>query len=499
MKVILSRKGFDSGYGGMPSPILPDGTMLSMPIPSDGDLVRYQDLYHKGVSYYDVINWLKPNSYVLNQECHLDPDLRENIITREDGWKSAFGQIGAAQSHLHNQGVSVGDIFLFFGWFRHTDIINGKLSFVGPSSGFHAIYGYMQVGDIITSPGNVPQWLASHPHACEKRWQKNNAIYIASDRLSINQNLPGAGCFDYADELKLTKDGCSRSVWSLPDFFQKIPISYNKKAWKEDGFHSAAKGQEFVFEANEDVVKWIKVLLEKGSNTPKNRGDIKELFTESHKRVERIKAPIFGISRLRMGTDGPGITTLVTFMRCPLRCKYCANPQCHKPIYKDDDKTLNDGVMMLTPQELYDIVKIDNIYFQTTGGGICFGGGEPTLYADFIEEFRRICNRNWKISLETSLYCSYAIKKQLSGIVDYWIVDVKSIHSSPYESYTGRTSYILQFLKSLQMLVPQDRVTIRVPRIPNYNDDCDLQKDVNEIKRRFGFKNIEISEYKIFK
>ena len=45
-------------------------------------------------------------------------------------------------------------------------------------------------------------------------------------------------------------------------------------------------------------------------------------------------APIFGISRLRMGTDGKGITTLVTFMGCPLKCKYCLNPKCHESIYE---------------------------------------------------------------------------------------------------------------------------------------------------------------------
>ena len=94
--------------------------------------------------------------------------------------------------------------------------------------------------------------------------------------------------------------------------------------------------------------------------------------------TENIKAPIFAISRLRMGTDGKGVTTLVTFMGCPLKCRYCLNPKCHKPIYEDSGKQLCKGVMMLTPRELYDLVKIDNIYFQTTGGGICFGGGEPT-------------------------------------------------------------------------------------------------------------------------
>ena len=111
-----------------------------------------------------------------------------------------------------------------------------------------------------------------------------------------------------------------------------------------------------------------------------------------------IKAPIFAISRLRMGTDGKGITTLVAFMGCPLNCKYCLNPQCHEPVYETDGTTLLKNIMMLTPQNLYELVKVDNPYFQTTGGGICFGGGEPTMYADFIVEFRKICGHSWKIT-----------------------------------------------------------------------------------------------------
>ena len=101
-----------------------------------------------------------------------------------------------------------------------------------------------------------------------------------------------------------------------------------------------------------------------------------------------------------MNTDGSGITTLVAFMGCPLKCRYCLNPKCHEPIKEGDD------IMMVTPQGLYDLVKIDNIYFQTTGGGVCFGGGEPTMYANFIKEFRQVCGDKWKITLETSLACS---------------------------------------------------------------------------------------------
>ena len=261
MKVIFSRKGFDSGYGGIPSPILPDGTMLSLPIPSKGDKVLYHDLHHAGKSYYQIIRDLNSRTSVVDEECHLDPDIRPEVINRMNGWKPAFGQCGPAQTHLLNQGVGVGDIFLFFGWFRETEFNNDKLRYKGPTSGFHAIYGYMQVGDIVTNMNEVPDWLKSHPHANELRMSKSNAIYIGADSLSIDSSLPGVGCLRYTEKQKLTKPGFSRSVWNLPDFFREIPITYHANAWKEDGFHSVAKGQEFVFTATDEVITWLKDIL----------------------------------------------------------------------------------------------------------------------------------------------------------------------------------------------------------------------------------------------
>lgn len=262
MKIILSRKGFDSGYGGMPSPILPDGTMLSFPIPSEGDRIHFSDLHHQGQSYSALMHQLNHSSKISgNDECHLDPDIRAEIIDRPDGWKPAFGQIGAAQSHLINQGVGVGDVFLFFGWFRKTTLTDTGYAYIGPAHGFHAIYGYMQVGEIIIAKDMVPNWLKNHPHATGERWAKNNTIYLPTERLSFFPVLPGAGCLSYTDALKLSKDGSCRSVWSLPDFFKDIPISYNLNAWKGDEFHSAAKGQEFVFSATEDAMAWLIRLL----------------------------------------------------------------------------------------------------------------------------------------------------------------------------------------------------------------------------------------------
>ena len=93
---------------------MPDGTLLSMPIPSKDDKIRFTDLYYQNTSYYDVIRQLKPSTKIkANYTCHLDPDIRIDAIARDESWKGLFGQVDAAQKHLHNQGVGTGDSFFF--------------------------------------------------------------------------------------------------------------------------------------------------------------------------------------------------------------------------------------------------------------------------------------------------------------------------------------------------------------------------------------------------
>ena len=113
-----------------------------------------------------------------------------------------------------------------------------------------------------------------------------------------------------------------------------------------------------------------------GGITTSPRDDVYNRTTskyKSHKKkCKKLKAPIIGIDRHRLTTDGEGVTTLVAFHGCPLHCKYCLNPQCLSP----------DGVLRtITPSELYSEVEIDDLYFVATGGGICFGGGEPLLHS----------------------------------------------------------------------------------------------------------------------
>ena len=275
MKIILSRKGFDSGYGGYASPIMPDGCLISLPIPLDDETTYSNLFFDNNKSYFDLMREIKPRIkrgkqlIELDKEskCHLDPDLRENIFKdrRPSGWKSCFGQISAAQTHLANQGVTIGDIFLFFGWFRKVEYFDGKPRFVRNEPNLHVLYGYLEIGDIInTTKDEIPTWLNYHPHAKskERRIDPTNTIYIAANYLT-GSKIRGAGTLKFNEDLVLTKKGYSRSKWNLGDVFKKVKISYHSNtSWKDSYFQSVAKGQEFVVEDNEEISSWAIQLIE---------------------------------------------------------------------------------------------------------------------------------------------------------------------------------------------------------------------------------------------
>lgn len=272
MKIILSRKGFDSTNGEIASPRLEDGTLLSLPIPDKNKTeTKFSQLFFREKSYDRIIKELKESKSKMEskcfEHCHLDPaiiNLQPNRITN---WKPAFGQSGAAQGHLRIQGVEEGDIFLFFGWFKKVTLdCDGKYCYVkGNFQDKHIIFGYLQIGKIYDKDNfkELPNELHYHPHA-DYLWQENNCIYAATEKLSFNKNRKGADVFKFNPSLVLTKEGMSRSKWELPDFFKNKPISYHtENSFHKDGyFQSAHKGQEFVITDNDKVIDWAKKLIE---------------------------------------------------------------------------------------------------------------------------------------------------------------------------------------------------------------------------------------------
>lgn len=200
-------------------------------------------------------------------------------------------------------------------------------------------------------------------------------------------------------------------------------------------------------------------------------------------------SPIFptaAISRLRMATDGEGVTTLVCAWGCPLRCKYCLNK------FTWDENTKIDR---LTPQALYDKVKLDSLYFEATGGGVTFGGGEPLLYADFFPEFRTLCGSKWKLYAETSLCVPEKNIRIAAQVMDGFIVDIKDTEPDIYRAYTGQNgSTTLNNLRLLVTLVDPAKIRVRLPLIPEYNTDEDRSRS-EVLLRGMGITDIDKFNY----
>ena len=199
-----------------------------------------------------------------------------------------------------------------------------------------------------------------------------------------------------------------------------------------------------------------------------------------------ITAPLIAINRHRLTTDGEGVTTLVGFHGCPLRCEYCLNAQCLQA----------DGVWCrLTPGELYSEVEIDDLYFMATGGGICFGGGEPLLRSDFIKAFAEIMNPEWKLTIETSLNVPLENVKAIASLVQMWYVDIKDMNPDIYKAYGCKENK--QVVRNLQWLAANgyaDKVIVRLPLIPDYNTDEDRQRSQQQLEE-MGFTNFDKFNY----
>jgi hypothetical protein len=278
MRIILSRKGFDSGVkaGRVASPIL-DGKLVSLPIPGGPGEITYDDLHFERHSLGKIVEDLTRRRLKRTHAVHLDPDLRRAARNRATGWRAIFGQGGAAEAHLRNYGVTVGDLFLFFGWFREAELHDGSYRYKRGAPNLHILYGWLQVGAVLTFPerhfAKIP-WAEYHPHF----YGAFGTVYLASDHLCTrgrSYDLPAAGVFRrYSDSLRLTSPNSNgRGIWQLPKWFyprnNESPLSYhpNITAFEKHRdytiLHSAARGQEFILDTTEypEAIKWARRLI----------------------------------------------------------------------------------------------------------------------------------------------------------------------------------------------------------------------------------------------
>lgn len=202
----------------------------------------------------------------------------------------------------------------------------------------------------------------------------------------------------------------------------------------------------------------------------------------------KITMPVVSINRHRLKTDGVGVTTLVASYGCPLKCKYCINKRVLDP-------AILSKCVHMTPEQLYDKLKIDDLYFIATGGGVTFGGGESLLHADFIAAFREVCGDKWQITVETSLNVPTEKLRTILPVANAFIVDIKDMNPEIYKAYTGRKNdRVIENLKILIKEKSPECIRVRVPAIRDFNTKEDMEASV-QILKEMGFTDIEVFPY----
>ena len=288
MKVIISRRGFDSSAGKMASPILPDGRVISLPIPTSHDKTTWADIeVGQDLDLAALVSNLRSqNTKAENLDTiHMDPDLNRSKSNRLEGWRPALGQVNGSQTHLENHEIQIGDVFLFFGWFREVELIEGRWCYKKHAPNIHMLFGWLEIGSIHHlakhRASDFSLGIQQHVHIADlerynQDYKGKNTLYVAKEYSKYLENSLGGGCFGYwSQELQLTKKGRSRSFWQLPAWFKpegRQPLSHHANAhrWMDDKdsiehviLKVVGRGQEFVIDGSEypELEEWVSSLI----------------------------------------------------------------------------------------------------------------------------------------------------------------------------------------------------------------------------------------------
>jgi pyruvate formate lyase activating enzyme len=241
------------------------------------------------------------------------------------------------------------------------------------------------------------------------------------------------------------------------------------------------------------------------------------------------KGIIFDIKRYAIH-DGPGIRTTVFFKGCPLHCPWCHNPEGISPefelIFKENrcldecqvcldacpQRAISrDGARVTIDREscqlcgtcveacpakalekagedisvagLMDLIQKDKVFFEESGGGVTFSGGEPLLQPAFLAEvLEECCQKDIHACLDTCGFASTEVLESLAPMTGLFLFDLKMIDDQKHQTYTGVSNSLI--LNNLKYLAAEDAsVIVRIPLIPGINDDREDIRDMGEFIR----------------
>ena len=234
---------------------------------------------------------------------------------------------------------------------------------------------------------------------------------------------------------------------------------------------------------------------------------------------------IFNIQRYSIN-DGPGIRTTVFLKGCPLHCKWCHNPESISPgkeILIREDRCVRCGECFLTcnyfavsdvndkyisnreicvqcgrcvevcytearalvgkeitVDEVMNEVEKDIIFYNQSGGGVTYSGGEPFLQHEFLIELLKASKqKNLHTAVDTSGYISSEILQKASQFIDLYLYDIKTLDDTLHKSFTGVSNRLI--LENLKKLVEwQKNIIVRIPLIPGINNNLEQMRQIGK-------------------
>ena len=189
--------------------------------------------------------------------------------------------------------------------------------------------------------------------------------------------------------------------------------------------------------------------------------------------------------------DGPGIRTTVFFKGCPLRCKWCSNPESQAMGVQFGREAALAG-SMYSVEEVKRICLADKVFYDESGGGVTLSGGESLAQPDFaIKLLTELKSEGVHTALETSGHAPPEVFNKVLKHVDYILFDLKHYDDEKHKPGTGvETKLILQNLKSA--IASKVETLIRIPVIPGYNDSPEDARSFAKLIKQYGSKETQL-------
>lgn len=200
-----------------------------------------------------------------------------------------------------------------------------------------------------------------------------------------------------------------------------------------------------------------------------------------------VKGRIFDIQRFSVH-DGPGIRTIVFLKGCPLRCRWCCNPESQE--FHVQEMTIAGKTKIVgrdvTVSEIMEEVEKDRAYYARSGGGMTLSGGESLCQPEFAVSLLRAAKENGiNTAMESTGFSDYSVIERYLPYLDVYLMDIKHINSDKHREFTSRPNEII--LENARKIAQNaKKLIIRTPVIPTFNATVDEIRDIAEFAKSLG-------------